>query len=174
MQNQLLAARQKSLLYLAVYGILFLLLFQGNVETTRFGSGEDSGKYNDLTPAFEHNSPTQSVWWKDTLSIIRTDWQTSMLNISAIFYCWNYNTLIATGYTTLNKSQALHSEIEDVLLFLRKHLLHWVETTSLLGLISDAVGMLGLLHMVVPVRTGVHSHLIFTLIGIGRQKSCNV
>ena len=38
-----------------------------------FRSGEYGGRYNNLTPAFEHNSLIWSVWWKDALSIIRTD-----------------------------------------------------------------------------------------------------
>ncbi|KAL4988837.1 hypothetical protein BDW68DRAFT_196418 [Aspergillus falconensis] len=40
----------------------------------------------------------------------------------------------------------LSSEIEDVRLFLQKHFLHWVEVMSLLGLISEVVGMINLLH----------------------------
>ncbi|KAJ6002664.1 hypothetical protein N7451_005211 [Penicillium sp. IBT 35674x] len=38
-----------------------------------------------------------------------------------------------------------YSEIGDVQLFLQKHFLHWVEVMSLLGLISEVVGMLNLL-----------------------------
>ena len=51
----------------------------------------------------------------------------------------------------LKKSQPLLSEIEDVRLFLQKHFLHWVEAMSLLGLMSEVVGMLDLLRMVIPV-----------------------
>ncbi|KAL5049138.1 hypothetical protein BDW71DRAFT_204890 [Aspergillus fruticulosus] len=40
----------------------------------------------------------------------------------------------------------LSSEIEDVRLFLQKHFLHWVEVMSLLGLISEVVGMINLLY----------------------------
>ncbi|RJE24586.1 WD domain, G-beta repeat protein [Aspergillus sclerotialis] len=47
----------------------------------------------------------------------------------------------------LEKSQPLLSEIEDVRLFLQKHFLHWVEAMSLLGLMSEVVGMLDLLRM---------------------------
>ncbi|KAJ5390254.1 uncharacterized protein N7496_001322 [Penicillium cataractarum] len=50
----------------------------------------------------------------------------------------------------LEQSQDLSSEIQDVLLFLQKHFLHWLEAMSLLGLISDVVGMLDLLHTVIP------------------------
>ncbi|KAL4975136.1 hypothetical protein BDW66DRAFT_160755 [Aspergillus desertorum] len=42
------------------------------------------------------------------------------------------------------QSQPLPSEIEDVRQFLQKHFLHWVEAMSLLGLISEVVGMLDL------------------------------
>ncbi|KAJ5471894.1 hypothetical protein N7539_008837, partial [Penicillium diatomitis] len=48
----------------------------------------------------------------------------------------------------LKQSQDLSSGIEDVLLFLQKHFLHWLEAMSLLGLISEVVGMLDLLHTV--------------------------
>jgi hypothetical protein len=58
----------------------------------------------------------------------------------------------------LEQSQTLSSEIEDVLLFLQKHFLHWVEAMSLLGLISEVVGMLDLLHTVIPVSNIVDSH----------------
>ncbi|KAJ5490246.1 hypothetical protein N7453_011071 [Penicillium expansum] len=50
----------------------------------------------------------------------------------------------------LERSQVLSSEIEDLYLFLQKHFLHWVEAMSLFGLVSKVVGMLDLLHMVVP------------------------
>ncbi|KAL4776957.1 hypothetical protein BDW60DRAFT_203057, partial [Aspergillus nidulans var. acristatus] len=46
----------------------------------------------------------------------------------------------------LKESQVSSSEIEEVRLFLQKHFLHWVEAMSLLGLISEVVGMLDLLH----------------------------
>ncbi|KAI1832152.1 hypothetical protein CBS147337_6832 [Penicillium roqueforti] len=49
----------------------------------------------------------------------------------------------------LEQSQALPSDIEDVRLFLQKHFLHWVEAMSLLGLISEVVGMLDLLHTLI-------------------------
>jgi hypothetical protein len=58
----------------------------------------------------------------------------------------------------LEQSQALSSKIEDVLLFLQKHFPHWVEAMSLLGLISEVVGMLDLLHTVIPVSNIVDSH----------------
>ncbi|KAF7128809.1 hypothetical protein CNMCM5793_003718 [Aspergillus hiratsukae] len=49
----------------------------------------------------------------------------------------------------LKQSQDSSSEREDVRLFLQKHFLHWVEAMTLLGLISEVVGMLDLLHMVI-------------------------
>ncbi|KAJ5708639.1 WD domain-containing protein [Penicillium malachiteum] len=52
----------------------------------------------------------------------------------------------------LDQSQALSSEIEDVRLFLQKHFLHWVEAMSLLGLISEAVGILDLLYTTLPIK----------------------
>ncbi|PKY04550.1 WD domain-containing protein, partial [Aspergillus campestris IBT 28561] len=42
------------------------------------------------------------------------------------------------------------SNRKDVLIFLRKHFLHWMEAMSLLGLISEVVGMLNLLHTFIP------------------------
>lgn len=59
----------------------------------------------------------------------------------------------------LKQSQASSSEIEDVRLFLQKHFLHWVEAMSLLGLVSEVVGMLDALHTVIPVSNIVDSHL---------------
>ncbi|CAG8891769.1 unnamed protein product, partial [Penicillium egyptiacum] len=50
----------------------------------------------------------------------------------------------------LEKGQALSSEIEEVLLFLYKHFLHWMEAMSLLGYLSEVVGMLNLLARVIP------------------------
>ncbi|QKX60481.1 uncharacterized protein TRUGW13939_07626 [Talaromyces rugulosus] len=50
----------------------------------------------------------------------------------------------------LEQSNAISSNIEDVRLFLQEHFLHWVETIALLGLISEVVGMLDLLHMAIP------------------------
>ncbi|KAL4942925.1 hypothetical protein BDV06DRAFT_235102 [Aspergillus oleicola] len=46
----------------------------------------------------------------------------------------------------LEQCQILSSGIEDVRLFLQKHFLHWVEAMSLLGLISEVVGIINLLH----------------------------
>ncbi|QKX60488.1 uncharacterized protein TRUGW13939_07633 [Talaromyces rugulosus] len=50
----------------------------------------------------------------------------------------------------LEQSDALSSKMEDVRLFLQKHFLHWVEAMTLLGLISEVVGMLDALHMDIP------------------------
>jgi hypothetical protein len=58
----------------------------------------------------------------------------------------------------LEQSQVLSSAIEEVRLFLQKHFLHWVEAMSLLGLVSEIVGMLDLLHTVIQVSNRVDSH----------------
>ncbi|OQE10072.1 hypothetical protein PENFLA_c096G05144 [Penicillium flavigenum] len=50
----------------------------------------------------------------------------------------------------LEQSRDLSSEIEDVQLFLQKHFLHWVEAMSLLGLVSEVVGMLDHFYMMIP------------------------
>ncbi|KAL4769257.1 hypothetical protein BDW60DRAFT_102654 [Aspergillus nidulans var. acristatus] len=68
----------------------------------------------------------------------------------------------------LKESQVSSSEIEDVRLFLQKHFLHWVEAMSLLGLISEVVGMLDLLHTDILVSNVVDSHSWSILIGSGR------
>ncbi|KGO75648.1 NACHT nucleoside triphosphatase [Penicillium italicum] len=44
----------------------------------------------------------------------------------------------------------LNAMIRDALLFLQKHFLHWVEALSLLGLLSEVVGIINLLQTVVP------------------------
>lgn len=49
-----------------------------------------------------------------------------------------------------------YSEVEDVQLFLQKHFLHWVEAMSLLGLISEVVGMLNLLAEIISVSITIH------------------
>ncbi|BDD64335.1 hypothetical protein MAP00_009162 [Monascus purpureus] len=49
----------------------------------------------------------------------------------------------------LKNSHALSSDIEEVRLFLQKHFLHWMEAMSLLGLISEMMGMLGILRTMV-------------------------
>ncbi|KAJ5433611.1 uncharacterized protein N7458_012767 [Penicillium daleae] len=59
----------------------------------------------------------------------------------------------------LEKSQALSSEIDNVLLFLQKHFLHWVEVMSLLGSISEVVGILSLLNTVIPIQSDKNSLL---------------
>jgi hypothetical protein len=51
----------------------------------------------------------------------------------------------------LKKSLVLFSEIEETQLFLQKHFLHWIEAMSVLGLISEVVGMLDLLYTISPV-----------------------
>lgn len=57
----------------------------------------------------------------------------------------------------LEQSNACSSVMEDVLLFLHGHFLHWVESMSLLGLVSDMVGILHLLQTVISVSS-VDSH----------------
>lgn len=59
----------------------------------------------------------------------------------------------------LEGSQALSSEIGDVQLFLQKHFLHWVEAMSLLGHISEVVGMLDLLANIIPVSNMIYRPL---------------
>jgi nucleoside phosphorylase len=68
----------------------------------------------------------------------------------------------------LEQIQDLSSGLEDVLLFLQEHFLHWLEAMSLLGLMSEVVGMLDLLHTVIAVSNIEHRHLRLTLIDIGR------
>lgn len=51
----------------------------------------------------------------------------------------------------LKNSHALSSNIEDVRLFLQKYLLYWMEAMSLLGLISEMMGMLDILRTMVSV-----------------------
>lgn len=46
-------------------------------------SGEYGGRYSNLTPASEHNRLTRSEWWKNTLSIISTDFGSGHLP-----QCW--------------------------------------------------------------------------------------
>lgn len=58
----------------------------------------------------------------------------------------------------LEQSRALPSEIGNILLFLQEHFLHWVETMSLLGLISEVVDMLRLLSTILPVSDLADSH----------------
>lgn len=57
----------------------------------------------------------------------------------------------------LEQSQSSSSEMEDVRLFLQKHFLHWIEAMSLLGLVSEVVGMLDALRTVIPVGNIVNS-----------------
>jgi hypothetical protein len=58
----------------------------------------------------------------------------------------------------LKQSQDLSSDIKNVQLFLQKHFLHWLEVMSLLGLISEVVGMLDLLHTGISVSSIVDSY----------------
>jgi hypothetical protein len=53
----------------------------------------------------------------------------------------------------LERSQALPFELEIIMAFLQEHFLHWVEAMSLLGHLSEVVGMLRLLYSILPVRT---------------------
>jgi hypothetical protein len=65
------------------------------------------------------------------------------------------------------KSKVASAEIHHVLLFLRHHFLHWVEAMSLLGLVSEVVGMLNLLRIITTVSFAA-IHILFSLIGTGR------
>jgi hypothetical protein len=58
----------------------------------------------------------------------------------------------------IKQSRASSSEIEDVRLFLQTHFLPWVEAMSLLGLISEVLGMLDILHTVIIVSNLVDSY----------------
>ncbi|KAJ6058363.1 uncharacterized protein N7446_007946 [Penicillium canescens] len=40
--------------------------------------------------------------------------------------------------------------MDNASLFLQKHFLHWVEAMSILGLVSEVVGIINLLQTVVP------------------------
>lgn len=57
----------------------------------------------------------------------------------------------------------IHDVTHHAHLFLQRHLLHWIEAMSLLGLISEVVGILNLLQTVILVSS-VYTHILFTLI----------
>ncbi|KAJ5982742.1 hypothetical protein N7451_012842 [Penicillium sp. IBT 35674x] len=50
----------------------------------------------------------------------------------------------------LTQCTDLNSVIRDAFLFLQEHFLHWVEAMSLLGFVSEVVGMLNLLQKTIP------------------------
>ncbi|KAJ5119729.1 WD40-repeat-containing domain protein [Penicillium atrosanguineum] len=50
----------------------------------------------------------------------------------------------------LSKYNISAYEAEEILAFLRKHFLNWVEALSLLGVISEVIGMLDLLQRIIP------------------------
>ena len=50
------------------------------------------------------------------------------------------------------KKSPVTSAIEEARLFLQKHFLHWMEAMGLMGLVSEVVGMLDLLRIVIPVN----------------------
>lgn len=52
----------------------------------------------------------------------------------------------------LNRSHGVTLASDNILLFLKKHFLHWVEAMSLLGFISEVVEILGVLSTIIPVR----------------------
>ncbi|RJE26741.1 NACHT domain protein, partial [Aspergillus sclerotialis] len=60
----------------------------------------------------------------------------------------------------LKQSQAVCPEIDNVRLFLQKHFLHWVEAMSLLGLISEVVGMLDVLYIELPDDNSVLANFL--------------
>jgi hypothetical protein len=70
----------------------------------------------------------------------------------------------------LEQSQALPLELENILVFLQEHFLHWVEAMSLLGLLPELVSMLSHLYTILPVSNMPGSYLWFALTGIGRWK----
>jgi hypothetical protein len=51
----------------------------------------------------------------------------------------------------LRNSHPLSSDMKEMRLFLQKHFLHWMEAMSLLGLISEMIGMLDVLRAIVSV-----------------------
>jgi hypothetical protein len=51
----------------------------------------------------------------------------------------------------LEKYDISAPETEELLCFLRKHFLNWVEALSLLGVVSEVIGMLDLLQRIIPV-----------------------
>lgn len=53
----------------------------------------------------------------------------------------------------LVQSKDLNSVIHDAFLFLQKHFLHWVEAMSILGIISEVVGIINLLQSVIHVSS---------------------
>ncbi|KAJ6060292.1 hypothetical protein N7444_002146 [Penicillium canescens] len=57
----------------------------------------------------------------------------------------------------LKQSPLSSAEVEFVLLFLYEHFLHWVEAMSLLGLVSEVVGMLNLLQGITLNKGDHHS-----------------
>jgi hypothetical protein len=62
----------------------------------------------------------------------------------------------------LEKSQFLSSDIEKVRQFLQRHFLHWLEAMSLLGLTSEVVCILDLLHTVISVSDSGQPFVIQT------------
>lgn len=59
----------------------------------------------------------------------------------------------------LEQSQTLLPRFEDILTLLEAHFLHWVEVMSLLGLISEVVGILDRLNNLIQVSDRSCSHL---------------
>jgi hypothetical protein len=60
--------------------------------------------------------------------------------------------------------------MDDAFSFLRTHFLHWVEAMSLLGLGSEVVGILDLLHSVIDVCLSEQFYAVIILIDTGRQR----
>lgn len=61
--------------------------------------------------------------------------------------------------TPSRAAKSSSSKIEDILPFLQRHFLHWVEAMSLLGLVSEVEGMLGLLYTLTLLSNLVGSHV---------------
>ena len=51
----------------------------------------------------------------------------------------------------LVRSKDIRTVLPDAISFLRKHFLHWLEAMSILGLVSEIVGIIDRLHLAVPV-----------------------
>ena len=51
----------------------------------------------------------------------------------------------------LGQSKDPVTEMDDAFLFLQEHFLHWVESMSMLGIVSEAVGIINTLQSVIQV-----------------------
>ena len=60
----------------------------------------------------------------------------------------------------LVQSKDLEAAMHNAFVFLQEHFLHWVEAMSLLGLMSEVVGLINLLQSVIPV-SHEQSHITY-------------